>query len=175
MVNTRLEETGQKPISPNSHQWYRIGEKCELAFIDKMSAVGFDCIINPDKKVNKKLPDLYVNGRLADLKTQLTHFYSSGKHYSIHPTKVVTINHKDVHYYSTCYPDLDIYIWLYKQGLERKEIILPSMDEVWCVHIQTLLKLCETAPTHSYSYRRDATGQAKCSYVLSTDNFIRII
>lgn len=175
MENIKSEETGQKPISPNSPQWYQIGKKCEVAFITKMSALGFDCIINPDKRTNKKLPDLYVNGRLAELKTQLTHFYSFEKHYGIHPTRAVTINHKDVQYYSTCYPDLDIYIWLSKQPLVRKDIILPAMDEVWHVHIQTLMKLCETAPTHEYSYRRNVVGQAKCSYVLSTDNFIRII
>lgn len=174
MVNSRLAEIGPIPISPNSPQWYRVGEKCEHAFVTKMNQLGVECLINPDKRANKKLPDLIVNGRLADLKAQMAHFYNSEKLYGIPPTKVFTINRKDIQYYTTCYPDLDVYIWLMKQPLVKGKRVLPAIDEVWHAHIKTLAELCETAPEHSYRYRTDSSGQAKSSFVLSTDNLIRI-
>jgi hypothetical protein len=70
-----------------------------------------DAAINPEKKTNPMVPDLVVNGRIADLKTQNTPFFTSQR-YSINPRFAVTFNRKDYERYSAMYPEIDIYFWL---------------------------------------------------------------
>src|SRR3989344_8017214 len=92
--------------------WLLHGAQLEERFVEVCCKhLHLSAAINPVKITNPTAPDLVVNGRLADLKTQNTPFFTAAR-YGLDPRFAVTFNRKDYERYKRFYPDIDIYYWV---------------------------------------------------------------
>ena len=160
---------GDSIHDPNDrHWWYLHGEKLENKFIEICNNhLGLVAIINPEKLIKKTAVDLIIDGRLSDLKTQNTPFFTSGK-YGIEPQYCVTFNRKDYHYYSQKYSEIDIYFWIEWTQLRYRMHIVPYMAGIYRISFKKLAKIIEDGvPEHTYLNRQDpANRNAKSSFLL---------
>ena len=100
MENTKSETTGQRPINNQDRfAYYRLGEKYEDKFVQICQHYEIDAEINPEKKTNPYAPDIIMNGKISDLKTQTLPFFMSEKKFNISPLDTISINRKDVERY----------------------------------------------------------------------------
>jgi hypothetical protein len=157
--------------------WCIHGLSKEESFIEKFGQ-HFGVLKNPAKLVDKFAPDLFDwrDNRLADLKTQNTPFFTSGR-YNVDPQLAVTFNLKDVKRYRSLYPEIDIYFWLDWIAVRWGDIEVQPMEAVYFIPFHILLNVVQTAPIHSYLQRKtDTMGNAKDSYVLDLNDcrFTRI-
>lgn len=98
--NTKSETTGRTPINNQDRfSYYKLGEKYEDKFVQICQAHNIDAIINPEKETNPYAPDIYVNQKLSDLKTQTLPFFKSESKFNISPMDTITLNRKDVERY----------------------------------------------------------------------------
>lgn len=67
--------------------------------------------LNPAKLLDLTAPDLLVDGRIADLKTQNTPFFTASR-YGLDPRFTITFNRKDYERYISLYPDIAIFYWI---------------------------------------------------------------
>lgn len=152
--------------------WYLHGEKLEQEFVricnERLNLVAF---INPEKLINKTVPDLIVEGRLSDLKTQNTPFFTSGR-YGIPPQYCVTFNRKDYHHYKQKYSEIDIYFWIEWTQLRYRMHLVPYMAGIYRIPFAQLAKMIENGvPEHKYLNRQDPLNRnAKSSFILDVRN-----
>ena len=100
MENTKSETTGQKPINNQDRfAYYRLGEKYEDKFVQVCQHYAIDAEINPEKKTNPYAPDIIMNGKISDLKTQTLPFFMAEKKFNMSPLDTITLNRKDVERY----------------------------------------------------------------------------
>ena len=100
MENTKSETTGQKPINnQDRHAYYELGRKYEDKFVEICKAYAIDAEVNPEKETNPYVPDIFVNKKLSDLKTQTLPFFKSESKFNISPLDSMTLNVKDVERY----------------------------------------------------------------------------
>ena len=156
--------------------WADLGLSMETDFIARVvPKLGLDITMNPAKKQDKYAPDLVSSGKLADLKTQNTPFFTAGR-YGKDPGRTVTFNRKDLERYQKLYPDLLVYFYVRWDQLEyhgRSKLSVAPLHGVWKAgvgHIDGLIKR-KQAPEHEYRRRReDVMGNAKSSFLLSLDD-----
>jgi len=135
-------------------------------FLDQR--LGIPAKLNPEKATNPYVPDLIVNGLLADLKAQMTPFMTA-RRYGCDPFATVTFNEKDYRRYTELYPALDLYWWInWKQpaGWERK---VPRLKGVWKVSMLLVSQMINAGEfaRHEYKRRRDdQQGNARASYLI---------
>lgn len=162
--------------------WYKYGEIGEKYFVEWVcSDLDINCVINPMKEKDPTVPDLLVDGRLADLKTQKTPFFTAarysksvdGESVQYDPTYTVTFNVKDFERYFKYYRDIDIYFWVKWRDTEytspgRYHIKVKPISGVWVVSFMRLRELIYTCkyPIHSYIRRQGKTGNARDSYLV---------
>ncbi|MEM6525251.1 MAG: hypothetical protein AAGF85_06595 [Bacteroidota bacterium] len=171
-------EIAQKNLQDKAY-WCTHGESIEASFVNQYGT-QLKTIINPEKKINRYAPDLLCSGEIADLKTQNTPFFKSGKLYGLDPTYTVVFNKKDRERYYDMYPELIVVFWVnwqvIKMNLDNTEYSCRPLNGVWAVRFGKLNALCNEAPLHYYDQRKfDQLGNAKCSYVLSLKSFRKII
>ena len=128
-----LETTGQKPTNNQDRfAYYRLGEKYEDKFVQVCQHYAIDAEINPEK--NKSYaPDIIMNGKISDLKTQTLPFLWQRKNL-ICSIRYVTLNRKDVERYKK-YP----YNNLFFEGWEAQDaygISVPEHSGVWWFHLK---------------------------------------
>ena len=100
MENTKSETTGQTPINNQDRfAYYRLGEKYEDKFVQVCQHYEIDAEINPEKKTNPYAPDIIMNGKISDLKTQTLPFFMAEKKFNMSPLDTITLNRKDVERY----------------------------------------------------------------------------
>ena len=100
MENTKSAEHGQTPINNQDRfAYYKLGKKYEDKFVEICKGHGIDADINPEKKTNPYAPDLIMNGKVSDLKTQTLPFFKSETKFNISPLDTITLNVKDVERY----------------------------------------------------------------------------
>ena len=100
MENTKSETTGQKPINNQDRfAYYRLGEKYEDKFVQVCQHYEIDAEINPEKKTNPYAPDIIMNGKISDLKTQTLPLFMAEKKFNMSPLDTITLNRKDVERY----------------------------------------------------------------------------
>lgn len=160
-------------------QWYKLGEKTEVAFVEKIvPSLGIDLRINPEKVKNPWTIDLfdYTNNRYADLKTQTTPFFTAGK-YSYggapyDPTYTVTFNKKDYEKYKKEHPDCDIYFWIYWIQRAYKNIRVDELYGVWKAPFRKMAEKIEAQEValHGYQHRQNDDHNAKESYLFNLND-----
>ena len=100
MENLKSEKHGRIPINNQDRfAYYKLGEKYEDKFVEICKAHNIDADITPEKKTNPYAPDLIMNGKVSDLKTQTLPFFKSEKIYNIPPEDAISLNRKDVERY----------------------------------------------------------------------------
>ena len=147
--------------------WLQHGERLELDFVVKsQKLLGLDVSINPQKSVDRTAPDLMFEGRLADLKTQNTPFFSSSR-YGIDPRYCVTFNRKDFERYATSYPEIVVFFWVDWKQLSYREYSISHLAGVYKVEFTQLREMVASgAPEHVYQRRiHDKAGNAKSSFL----------
>lgn len=160
-------------VQTRKRVWYEMGARVEEIFVQKLApACGIRAQINPEKEKDPTLPDLVVDGQLADLKQQATPFFQASRLYGFNPQTTVTFNAKDYRRYCTRYPELDVYFWVDWQRVEAYGIKLLHTAGVWRVPFATLATLIESgrAPLHTYGNRR-AHNDALDSYLFDLYSF----
>lgn len=153
--------------------WLQHGEILEARFVDLCrDRLRLDARINPDKEHDPTVPDLVVEGALADLKTQNTPFFTAGR-YGLDPRFAVTFNRKDYERYKTLYPSLVVYFWLDWKQTEGFGSRVDYYGGIFRLPFPVLAQMIEHgAPEHTYKYRQgDTAGNAKSSFVLDVRKF----
>lgn len=162
--------------------WTKHGSRKEEDFVrDICPRIPLNAQINPKKINNPYLPDLIVDGELADLKYQTTPFFKAGVIYGIDPQFAVTFNHKDFNRYKEKYPEITVYYWINWESLEktiRREVfIVPYLFGVWKAPFNTIQDIITNGGVQSHEYQRrrgDKLGNAKDSYVFDVRWFEEI-
>lgn len=153
--------------------WLRHGEGLEHRFVEIcLSKLNLDASINPEKALNPMVPDLIMEGKLADLKTQNTPFFTAGR-YGLEPRFAVTFNRKDYERYQTLYPHLIIYFWVDWIQTEWKEMRVDYLGGIFRLPFKDVAHMIERgAPEHHYKHRGDPGDRnAKSSFLLDIRAF----
>jgi len=153
--------------------WLQHGEKLEILFVKICSErLNLNMAINPKKLTDPTVPDLLVDGKLADLKTQNTPFFTAGR-YGIDPRFAVTFNRKDYIRYKQLYPEIDIYFWIDWTQLEYKACKVDYLGGIFRLPFKDIELMIEGgAPEHDYLHRKnDTIGNAKSSFILDIRKF----
>jgi hypothetical protein len=153
--------------------WCALGERAEHAFVRFVApAHGLAATINPLKQVDPHVPDLLVDGRLADLKTQRTPFFTAGR-YDVDPQFAVTLNVIDVERYRCLDEDVAIYFWIRWDKLQAQyggnTYTVRPLEGVWRTTVADVRELADAGGAACHVYRNrinDMSGNAKESYVL---------
>ena len=95
----------------DKQEWCRHGASEELRFCLQFGhTLGLR--VNPQKRVDPYAIDLiHESGRLCELKTRNTPFFTAYKSYGLPIQHAVTINRNDVERYYTDYRQLPLYFW----------------------------------------------------------------
>jgi len=173
--NSRNESV---PHNTEDKNWWLLhGVGLENRFIRICNEkLNLDALINPEKKNNPYAPDLIVNKRIADLKTQNTPFFTSTR-YKIEPRFAVTFNRKDYERYKTLYPDIDIYFWVDWIQTEWRGIKVDYLGGIFTLPFKSVQEIIENenAPEHHYMHRvNDNAGNAKSSFILDIRSFHKL-
>ena len=153
--------------------WYLHGEALENKFVNLcQSKFKLNAQINPEKQHNRYAPDLLVDGKIADLKTQNTPFFSASR-YKIEPRYAVTFNRKDYERYKKLYPQIVIYFWLDWTQTVSKWGSVEYYGGFFYLPFSDLAALIEAgAAEHHYIHRKHPDDMnAKSSFVLDIRKF----
>ena len=153
--------------------WYLHGEGLETSFVSLcQTRLRLDARINPEKEHDRTVPDLVVEGRLADLKTQNTPFFTSGR-YRLDPRFTVTFNRKDYERYKHLYPGIEIYFWLDWKQTESRWGVVDYYGGFFRLPFSDVAALIEKgAPEHHYIHRQyPGDRNAKSSFLLDVRMF----
>lgn len=142
--------------------WCADGVERENDFVDRVApSLKLDVKINPEKETNPYAPDLLVNGKVSDLKSQTTPFSTAKRAFrtpkrpeGIDPQYAVSFNRKDYLRYKEHYPDLDIYFWVEWQGLEGYGTRGRPLVGVYKVAFAQLAARIEADDTKLHQYSR---------------------
>jgi hypothetical protein len=176
-----MVESTKAPHDPQDKlYWIEKGEGEEIKFVDLCkNELGLEAEINPAKEKDRLAPDLIVEGKVADLKTQNTPFFKSGLLYGIPPEFAVTFNGNDLERYTADYPEIDIYFWVHWQQLERvisgTTYTVEPLCGVFKIPLVEITRMVKGgAPLHEYKNRKGDRVNAKDSYVLDLRGFEEI-
>lgn len=153
--------------------WLRHGERLEVRFVQlARTKLELDAYINPAKADDPTVPDLIVDGEVADLKTQNTPFFTAAR-YGLDPRFAVTFNRKDYERYKNRYPSIIVYFWIDWTQTEWNGYRVDYYGGIFRVPFTILARMIEHgAPEHRYKYRQDDNvGNAKTSYILDVRSF----
>lgn len=174
----KISVTGSRNLAVPHHTedknwWYLHGEKLEESFVSLCQVnLNLDAKINPEKANDKTVPDLVVEGKLADLKTQNTPFFTSQR-YGLDPRFTVTFNRKDYERYKQQYPDIQIYFWIDWKQTESKWGVVDYYGGFFRLAFRDVAKIIESgAPEHHYIHRKfPGDRNAKSSFLLDIRKF----
>jgi len=139
--------------------WCKYGEELEREFVDNIApSYGLNAIINPEKETDVYAPDLVVNGEIADLKVQVTPFFTSDN-----PQWCVTFNFKSRKLYTLYYPDIVIYFFVHWRTLKWRNVIVEPLYGVWRVRLRDM----DFSTLHEYK-------NGKKSYLMDLRDFERL-
>jgi hypothetical protein len=165
--------------------WCADGVERENDFVARVApAHGLDAKINPEKATNIYAPDLIVNGKVADLKSQTTPFFTAKRAFrtakrpdGLDPQYAVTFNRKDYQRYREHYPDLDIYFWVEWAELEGYGTTVRPLVGLYKVPFAALAARIEAGDAKLHEYQRrigDQAGNARDSYGFDVREFEKI-
>jgi hypothetical protein len=162
--------------------WCADGIEREKDFVVRVAPwLKLDVKINPEKETNPYAPDLLVNGKVSDLKSQTTPFFTAKRAFKtpmrpegIDPQYAVTFNRKDYLRYKEHYPSLDVYFWVEWRELEGYSIKVRPLVGIYKVPFTQLAVSIENGDAKLHQYRRrvaDQVGNAKDSYGFDVRDF----
>lgn len=157
----------------DKHWWFQHGVMLEHQFVSMCNDhLSMNACINPDKEFNPTVPDLIVDGRLSDLKSQNTPFFTASR-YGIDPRYAVTFNRKDFDYYWRMYPSIVIFFWIDWKTTRWNDRSVEYHGGVYRAAFPEIVRLIENgAPEHTYRNRvDDKQGNAKSSFILDVRCF----
>lgn len=160
-----------KPPTNNENKsaWIDLGSRYEKEFVKLLRHHGVKAEINPQKKTNPYLPDLLVEGRIAELKTRRTPFFKT-EQYGISPDTATTINEKDIERYIRTNPGMVVFFWVYWPEQERYGIKVKECCGVWFARMDKLKKICDAAPVKTYENRSGEDGNKVASYIIDLND-----
>lgn len=166
-MNHNLIDPNDKPL------WCEQGRQAEHEFLLYISpAYGLSARLNRLKLVDCWVPDMRVNGRLADLKTQRTPFFTAQR-FGLDAQFAVTLNKIDLDRYAAFPDDLVLYFWVRWDKLAghygNRTYRVTAMEGVWRISVSEVLAQIDdgVVPLHGYQTRvGDTRGNAPESYVL---------
>lgn len=168
------DRNDEVPHDPEDKGWWLLhGEALERQFVALCQKhLKLNAVINPAKATDPTAPDLIVEERLADLKTQNTPFFTAQRH-GIDPRFAVTFNRKDYERYRDLYPEIDIYFWIDWTQTEWNGRTVEYLGGIFRLPFAQVAQMIEAgAPEHYYQRRQnDIAGNAKSSFVLDIRNF----
>lgn len=153
--------------------WYMHGINLEESFVKICNQrLDVDAKINPAKASDKMVPDLIVDGKLSDLKTQNTPFFTATR-YGLDPQYTYTFNRKDYLRYKKLYPEIDIYVWIDWRQTEGFGAKVDYLGGFFRLPFSGVVKLIEAgAQEHHYQHRQDPNDcNAKSSFLLDIRDF----
>jgi hypothetical protein len=138
--------------------------------------LDLDVKINPGKATTPTVPDLLVNGQIADLKTQETPFFTSHVFAGLDPRYTVTLNLKDVRYYRESYPDIVLYFWVNWRQRQWRDRTVEYLGGVYRVPLTMILTLIAAGATTHYYARRKTLEERNAteSYLFDVRSFERL-
>lgn len=146
--------------------WYRYGEHKEASFIALMQRHHIPTRRNPAKLLEPHAPDLLVCGRLSDLKTQNTPFFTAAR-YDMNPRYTVTFNRKDYERYVIDLPDIWLYFWIHWTDTTWHLRVVEPINAVYEIQFPLLRARIAAAPEHYYQRRQtDPRHNAASSFLL---------
>jgi hypothetical protein len=164
-MDTTATDPNDKPF------WCDQGRLAEQEFLLYIApAHGLGARFNVHKLVDCWVPDLRVDGALADLKTQRTPFFTA--RYGLDSQFAVTLNKSDVDRYRELDEDLVIYFWVRWDKLSGhyggSTYSVRPMEGLWRVTMREVDALLRdgVVALHRYQHRIvDTRGNARESYV----------
>jgi hypothetical protein len=165
--------------------WCADGVEREKDFVVRVApSLKLDAKINPAKETDPYAPDLIVNGKISDLKSQTTPFFTARKAFKskvrpegIDPQYAVSFNRKDYIRYKEHYPGLDIYFWVEWKSLEGWGKKVRPLVGVYKAPFSQLAASIEDEETSLHEYQRrveDQAGNARDSYGFDVREFEKI-
>jgi hypothetical protein len=167
--------------------WVKYGKKLEDKFLEiivpeiKYKKNGIyisrDIKLNHSKKRSPYSIDFLFNNRKADLKTQLTPFFSLERYCDMNPSFSATFNKKDYERYKIHYKNSIIIFhmcWIELEGFGKK---ITPIHGVWMVPFNKLQREIEngSAAYHAYGKRvDDKKGNSKGSYYFDIREMIEV-
>lgn len=156
--------------------WHKHGERLEGEFaVVARRRVGLDVIRNPEKDADPTVPDLLVNGVLAEVKTQNKPFFTA-RRYGMDPRFTITFNRKDYRHYQKRFSDLVIYVWLDWDQTEGYGSKFGYYGGIFRLPFREIAAMIEAgAPEHFYTRRADPDdANAKSSFLLDIRRFEKL-
>lgn len=160
------------------HYWYRHGNEQEAFFAkDIAPLVPLAVSINPAKEKDATAPDLIVDGKVAELKSQQTPFFTAKKKWGIDPRYAVTFNQGDYFTYRDKCPDIEIYFMVdWKQTQYSSygaSISIEPLKALYKVSFSELAAAIEqgSAPLHEYRRRVGDRINETHSFVFDVSKF----
>lgn len=153
----------------NKEYWVNLGVEKEEKFLKKYSS-ALSVIRNPGRAFSDYVPDFAI---IADLKSISTPFYTASK-YGLDPQYTVSLNVKDVDYYSREYPGIIIIFHVKWETTKYRNIVVKKMDCIYRVSLFHLQYLIAEGTGVLHSYRERGGNNAKSSYLFDVRFFERI-
>lgn len=155
--------------------WVEHGLALEHLFVEEVCPkIGLKAIMNPNKETDPMVHDLFINNKIADLKTQNTPFYtasmykkSDGTRYN--PSRTVTFNYKDLVRYRHLYPHILVAFWVNWPNTEKYGCEVDAINGVWLIDLDQIEKLIDEGRMRIHNYQNrvnDTNGNAKVSYLI---------
>lgn len=152
--------------------WCTVGAQAEESFCrGRLEQLGLIGVVNPLKKQNKYVHDLFISFK-ADLKTIRTPLFKSGELYGIEPQYAVTFNDKDLRRYQELYPNIIVVFDV--KWEETKKVIDGVAYTVDPMHITVagflsdIRSAIDKSGSQKITYQRrvnDTEGNAKESWI----------
>lgn len=165
----------------NKQEWCDYGDDAERIFAaGRLFQLGLGGHINPQKKTNPYVHDLYVQFP-SDLKTVRTPLFKSMELYGIDPQYAVTFNHKDAERYKQLYPNIIvIFDILWKDCLKDFNGVKYQVEDMHLTvagFLSDIRNAVMKSGSHRIDYARrveDTNGNAKSSWVFDARHLQQI-
>ena len=165
----------------NKQEWCDYGDDAERMFAaGRLFQLGLGGHINPQKKTNPYVHDLYVQFP-SDLKTVRTPLFKSMELYGIDPQYAVTFNHKDAERYKELYPNIIvIFDVLWKDCTKEMGGVkyqVADMHLTVAGFLTDIRNAVIKSGSHRIDYARrveDTNGNAKSSWVFDARHLQQI-
>jgi hypothetical protein len=165
----------------NKQEWCDYGDDAERMFAaGRLFQLGLGGHINPQKKTNPYVHDLYVQFP-SDLKTVRTPLFKSMELYGIDPQYAVTFNHKDAERYKDLYPNIIVIFDILWNDCRKEfndvKYEVANMHLTVAGFLSDIRNAIIKSGSHRIDYTRrveDTSGNAKSSWVFDARHLQKI-
>lgn len=146
--------------------WVLHGETPEKDFLAICNEkLKIDAGLNLPRPDNSFCPALLIDGRAAELKTQVTPFFTA-KRYGLDPRWIFTFDREDYERYRNHCPDVDIYFWLDWQLLKWNNTDLEYLAGIYRLPFRKIIELITDVPEHIFRVGKKPKAKKPKSFFL---------